>query len=234
MGEQPGTVFNVGELGVENCLRMPLMSRVEVAEAIPFDAIASDYAVVTFHPVTLETQSALTQVSELITAMDSLTGMAYIITMANADAGGRAINELWKTEGEKRKNWLVVPSLGVQRYLSALKFSKLVIGNSSSGIIEAPVLGVPTLNIGNRQRGRMMAESIVCCKPDCDSIVDGMKTALTSEFQERASRVISPFGDGTTSKKIEAEIMRFLESPRENNLKHFFDIKFQFDGGDAL
>lgn len=234
LGEKPVTVFNVGEPGVENCLRSPLLSRQELEAAIGFPGIAGDYSVVTFHPVTLEFQSALDHVSELIAAMDSLKEMSYVITMSNADAGGRAINKLWVAEAGRRPNWLVVSSLGVQRYLSALKYSKMVIGNSSSGIIEAPSLGIPTINIGTRQKGRMMAESIVNCEPNRVSITEGMKKIFASEFQARLKYVISPYGNGTTSERIEEEIIRFLRSPKEKTMKQFYDINFSLDDGDIL
>ena len=115
----------------------------------------------TFHPVTMENNTGVTQVKELIKAMNAFPKMNYIVTMANADAGGRSINDIWCEEGQKHSNWLVVTSLGVVRYLSAMKYSKAVIGNSSSGIVEAPSMRIPTVNIGDRQKGRMLAESVM-------------------------------------------------------------------------
>lgn len=229
MGEAPESVINVGEPGIENCLKTPFIERGKLAASIGFENILNDYSIVTFHPVTMENNTGVKQLKELIKAMDSYTEMSYIITMANADAGGRAINDLWIKEGKKRKNWLVVSSLGVVRYLSAVKYSKLIIGNSSSGIFEAPSMGIPTINIGDRQKGRMMAESVICCDPTFDEIRNAMEIGLTPEMQEKAKHVVSPFGDGSTSALIEKHLVEFLEKNHENTEKHFYDIDFNLN-----
>lgn len=227
MGEEPDRVFNVGEPGVENCLNLKLMSRNELSENLNFAINCHDYSVVTFHPVTMENNTAIEQVYQLIHAMDDQKGMFYIITMANADAGGRVINEIWQKEGKKRENWLVVPSLGVLRYLSAVKYAKLVIGNSSSGVIEVPALGTPTINIGDRQKGRMMAESVIQCDPTQDQITLAIQKGMTPEFQKMAKNIKSPFGDGTTSSQIVQIVLDYLRHKNETNEKHFFDIDFK-------
>lgn len=224
MGEQPDTVFNVGESGVENCLKMQLLDREELAKSIGFNGVFADYAVITFHPVTMEDNTGVEQVGEVIKALDSVQ-MNYVITMANADAGGRAINDIWINEGKRHSNWLVVTSLGVVRYLSTMKYAKVVIGNSSSGIVEAPSMGVPTVNIGDRQKGRMQAESIINCKPLKDEIVAAIKKALTKDFQIIAQNTKSPFGDGTTSEQIEKHLITFLQNKKLVNEKHFYDIR---------
>ncbi len=227
MGEEPDRVFNVGEPGVENCLNLKLMSRKELSENLNFAINCHDYSVVTFHPVTMENNTAIEQVYQLIHAMDDQKGMFYIITMANADAGGRVVNEIWQKEGKKRENWLVVPSLGVLRYLSAVKYAKLVIGNSSSGVIEVPALGTPTINIGDRQKGRMMAESVIQCDPVQDQINLAIQKGMTPEFQKTAKNIKSPFGDGTTSNQIVQIVLDYLRHKNETNEKHFFDIDFK-------
>lgn len=226
MGEQPQYVFNVGEPGVENCLDLEKMSRKALAESLNFDIVNNDYSLVTFHPVTMENNTGVEQVYELIHAMDKLKDMYFIITMANADAGGRAINDIWIKEGRKRKNWLVVTSLGVVRYLSAMKYAKLVIGNSSSGIIETPSMGIPTINIGDRQKGRMMAESVISCLPIEKDIANSMNIALADDFQEASKHVYSPFGNGNTTDQIICYVLDYLNSKQENNEKHFYDIDF--------
>ena len=228
MGEQPEYVFNVGEPGVENCLNLEKLSLKELSKNLNFDILNNDYSIVTFHPVTMENNTGVKQVYELIHAMESLDGMYFIITMANADAGGRAINDIWIEEGKKHKNWLVVSSLGVVRYLSAMKYAKMVIGNSSSGIVEAPSMKVPTINIGDRQKGRMLAESVISCKPLEEDIYNAFKTALSPQFEEKISNVESPFGDGTTSKKILDYIIKYLNNKNEFNEKHFYDIDFSY------
>ncbi|MDY5648925.1 MAG: UDP-N-acetylglucosamine 2-epimerase, partial [Lachnospiraceae bacterium] len=134
MGEEPSRVFNVGALGVENILREQLLSRRELKEAVDFPA-DQPYAVVTFHPVTLEKETAEQQVRELLAAMKSRKDLFFLITKANSDAGGRRINELLEAETEKYPNMKLVASLGMKKYLSAVKYAKFVLGNSSSGII---------------------------------------------------------------------------------------------------
>lgn len=226
LGEQPATVFNVGEPGIENCLKLELMERNELAKNLQFEYINGDFSVVTFHPVTMENNTAQQQLQELIQAMETFKDMAYIITLSNADAGGRLINDIWLQEGEKHDTWLVVASLGVMRYLSIVKYAKLVIGNSSSGVVEAPSMQTPTINIGDRQKGRMMAESVICCEPTCDYIVNAIKIGLTDEFQEKAKLIKSPFGDGNTSDQIVEHILDFLRSNCETHEKNFYDIDF--------
>ena len=227
MGEEPERVFNVGEPGVENCLNMTLYNRETLAENLAFKNILSDYAVVTFHPVTREEDTAEFQVRELIRAMDNFLNMSYIITLANVDAGGRLINDIWLKEARKHKNWFVTPSLGMLRYLSAMKYAKLVIGNSSSGIVEAPAIGTPTVNIGDRQKGRMMADSVICCEPVFEKIVSAINKGLSKEMQDVAKHIKSPFGDGTTSSKILNVINDYLRKGNVSNKKKFYDIDFK-------
>lgn len=226
MGEQPETVFNVGEPGIDNCLRLPKLSRQALVDDLHFPQLLGDYSLVTFHPVTMETNTAEGQVRELIRAMDAMDGMSYVITMANADAGGRLINDIWMDEGKKRPNWLVVSSLGVQRYLSAVSYARLVIGNSSSGIYEAPALGTPTINIGDRQKGRMMADSVLCVPPEAAAIFSAMEKALTPQFLQIARSAPSPFGDGSASQQIVSILMRYLTRNPGCVEKTFYDIDF--------
>lgn len=228
MGEEPNRVFNVGEPGVENCLKLKLLPRQGLANSISFSGIMDDYSIVTFHPVTMEENTVQSQVYELIGAMDSMEHMSYIITMANADAGGRAVNDIWMSERKQHPNWMVVKSLGALKYLSALSYARLVIGNSSSGVIEAPAIGVPTVNIGDRQKGRMMAKSVVCCKPCKEDIIVAMNKALSDDFQENLKHIESPFGNGTTSERIVDILLNFLKNKCETNEKHFHDIDFLY------
>ena len=174
----------------------------------------------------MEDNTAKQQLHELIAAMDSVPDMAYIVTMANADAGGRAINRLWTEAAKSRDNWLVVSSLGVLRYVSAMRYAKAVIGNSSSGIVEAPSMGIPTVNIGDRQKGRMTAESVICCEPMAEQIEEAMKKALSADFRERAKHVVCPFGDGHTSELVEKHILDYLSNNHRTLEKHFYDIDF--------
>ena len=218
MGEEPARVFNVGALGVENILREQLLSRRELKEAVDFPA-DQPYAVVTFHPVTLEKETAEQQVRELLAAMKSRKDLFFLITKANSDAGGRRINELLEAETEKYPNMKLVASLGMKKYLSAVKYAKFVLGNSSSGIIEAPALLVPRVNIGDRQQGRMMAESIVNCQPECTSILAAIDRALEME----GTCCANPYGDGHTSEKIVAILETYMSMDHIDLKKKFYD-----------
>lgn len=150
--------------------------------------------------------------------------MSYVITKANADAGGRQINDIWDEEVKKRKNWYVTYSLGIQKYLSAVKSSKLVIGNSSSGLVEVPALKVPTINIGDRQKGRLMAKSVICCQPVAEDIINAMNKGLSTSFRESIECIDLSYGDGTTSDQIFDRVMRFVKEKHKSNQKTFFDI----------
>lgn len=224
LGESPDRVFNVGSMGVENCLSLPLLTLEELQEQIGFRIDGSPYAVVTFHPVTLENLTMEQQMVELMKAMDSLPDYKYIITKSNADAGGRLINQTWEDNATSHPNWFLVSSLGAVRYLSAVKYSKFVLGNSSSGISEVPSMKVPTVNIGDRQKGRVMAESLICCEPERQEIVAAMQKAVSSAFQEMVQHTVSPFGDGHTSGKIIEEIKRTLRSDSIDLKKKFYDL----------
>lgn len=226
LGENPETVFNVGALGVENIKRLQEVPKKELDDCLNLNLEASDYAVVTFHPVTREEGTAEEQVQQLIAAMDRYPEMAFVITKANADAGGRAINHIWSKEALRHTNWRLTASLGAKKYLTVLKYAKMMIGNSSSGILEAPAMKVPTINIGNRQKGRFMAESIISCEPVAEDICNAIKRALTEEFREIVQRTRCPFGDGDTSEKILTVIKDFLRDPEKPDRKEFYDITF--------
>ena len=224
MGEEPGRVYHVGALGVENILNEELLSRELLECAAGFPA-SQDYAVVTFHPVTLEPDTAIGQVKELFAAMQAKPELFYLITKANADAGGRAINEFMERMSANCPNMKLVASLGVKRYLSAVKYARFVLGNSSSGIIEAPSLGVPTVNIGDRQKGRIMAGSVLCCEPEQKQILAAMEQAM----HMAGGRWENPYGDGGTSRKIVSVLKGWLEEGRIDLKKKFYDIPWNGD-----
>ena len=219
LGEEPERVFCTGALGVENILRQELLTREELQGAAEFPA-DREYAVVTFHPVTREEGTALFQVQELFAAMEQRKELFYLITKANSDAGGRQINAYMEQRSAGQSNMKVVPSLGMKRYLSAVKYAKFVLGNSSSGMIEAPALGVPTVNIGDRQQGRLMAKSIVNCEPDCAAILEAMDRALHMS----AASGENPYGDGTASQQMVAALREWLLQGKLKLKKNFYDI----------
>ena len=223
LGEAPDRVFNVGALGVENIRRVTLMGRGELSESIGFD-LRTPYFIVTFHPVTLEKNTSKDQFQALLEALDAFPEYNIIFTMANADTDGRVINSLIDNYAIKNpKRCLPVTSLGHQRYHSAMKFCSAVIGNSSSGILEAPAFKIPTINIGDRQKGRIQASSIFNCSPNAKAIQQAMVYVLSPAFQERLTTVINPYDKpGTCS-----NIVKLLRDTNILNItqKKFVDLK---------
>ncbi|MCI8282103.1 MAG: UDP-N-acetylglucosamine 2-epimerase (hydrolyzing) [Lachnospiraceae bacterium] len=225
MGEQPKSVFNVGALAVENTKNTKFVSREALGKDLGID-LTGNYAVVTFHPVTLAENSGVEQFDQLMDAMDTFQDMTFIITKANADAGGRYINSQIDEYAETRENVIAVASLGVKRYLSAVKGSCVVVGNSSSGIIEAPCLHIPTVNIGDRQKGRLMPDSVLCCEPEKNAIIEAIKKATSDDFREKVKVMTNPFGDGNTSEKITSIIRSTFDKYGDIGVvKDFYDIE---------
>lgn len=225
MGESPDRVYNVGALGVENIKRLEQIDRPKLENYLGIN-LDSNYALVTYHPVTTDTKETEKEFNSLVSVMKKHSDMKFIITMSNADAGGRTINELWKSETLNHKNWRLVSSLGSKRFLSLLANAKMMIGNSSSGILEAPSFGIPTVNIGDRQKGRMMASSIICCSSEKEDIEKAVKTALSDSIIEKIKGTENPFGDGETSVKIYEIVKCFLNNETTGIRKHFYDINF--------
>ncbi len=222
LGEEEARVFNVGALGIENVLKQKLMTVNELSLSINFELSKKEYFVVTYHPVTLNCEED--DVYELIYAMEEFPDKKFLITKANADAGGRYINEIWDKEAKSHPNWYVCTSLGMLRYLSAVKYSLLVLGNSSSGIIEVPALRVPTVNIGDRQKGRLMSASVVNCTLNKQEIVAAINKALSDEFGKVVADSTLLFGDGNTSDEILKIVRKFLEEEKIDLKKKFYDI----------
>lgn len=223
LGESPDRVFNVGSIGVENALTKTLMSKTELAENLSFD-LDKPYAVVTFHPTTLEAEQAGIQCGELLNALEFYGNMNFIFTKANADANGQVINRMIDTYVASHSNAMAVDSLGVLRYLSAVKYASMVIGNSSSGIIEVPSFKVPTVNIGDRQKGRIRAESVIDCEPVRESICWGIEKAMSRDFVERIKDVQNPYGTGNTCERIVSIIKEKLKEENIVLKKKFYDI----------
>ena len=222
LGESPDRVFPVGALGVENIRKVPLMTKTELEASLDFP-LGDPYAVVTFHPVTLEDGSVESQFQALLDALDDFT-MKYIITKANADAGGHIINRMIDQYAAVRGNVYAVASLGMRRYLSAVKYSRMVIGNSSSGIIEAPSFQVPTVNIGDRQRGRTAAESVIHCEAERGDIRKAMEEAAAMKERLKKEPVHIPYEAEGTSRKIAAVCKDFLLHDRIYLKKTFYDL----------
>lgn len=222
LGENPERVFCVGAIGIENILSEKLMSKSELEESINFK-LDKPYAMVTFHPVTLEDNKSKEQIKALLDVCELYKDMKFIFTKANADASGRIINQMIDDFVDKNDHAIAFASLGMTRYLSALKYCTMVIGNSSSGLVEAPSFGIPTINIGDRQKGRLQADSVINCEPVKDGIKKAIELALNDEFKNKAKNTINPYGDGNTSGKIVETIKDFILNDKVNLKKKFYD-----------
>lgn len=225
LGEEPDRVFAVGAMGIENIMHTQLMPMNELSDFLGMP-LAEPYAVVTFHPVTLEDNTVKEQFSALLTACDNHPELRYIFTKANADANGKIINSMIDDYVKDKNNAKAFASLGTVRYLSALKYASLIIGNSSSGLIEAPSFHIPTVNIGDRQKGRLMAKSVISCEPDSGEITKAITKALSKEFREKISSVKNPYGDGNTSDKIAGILKEYLFNREINLKKSFYNVTF--------
>ena len=223
LGEHPSRVFNVGGMGIENIKRLKLLSKDEFEKSIEFK-LNSKNILVTFHPVTLENSTAKEQFKELLDAIDELEDTNIIFTKANSDTDGRVINQMIDEYVTKNSNKSIVfTSLGQLRYLSALQYVDAVVGNSSSGLAEAPSFRIGTINIGDRQKGRIKASSVIDCEPNKDSILKSFEKLYSKEFQNSLINVKNPYGDGCASKKI-VEILKNVDL--KNILKKsFYDLK---------
>ena len=219
LGEDPKRVYNTGALGVENVMNVKCLSKEELGKALNFE-LDKPYGVVTFHPVTLENNSAISQLHELLNVLHKHQEMKFIITKANADLSGEKINAELDEFVKTNKNCIVVSSLGTLKYFSAIKYSRCVIGNSSSGIVEVPSFGKPTINIGDRQKGRIQANSTINCKPVEADIEKALNKAL--KFNKE---VINPYGDGKTSDKMVKIIKKTFYGKDIDLKKVFFDLK---------
>ena len=202
-GRSPGAnVFNVGALGIENIRKIQCLTRAELEASLQFSLQAPVF-LVTFHPVTLEHATAGAQVQQLFDALDRFPEHQIIFTKANADTDGQVINEMIdRFAAINPQRCLAVASLGLQRYLSAMKICAAVIGNSSSGILEAPIFKVPTVNIGDRQKGRLRVKSILDCEADTNAISQAIETALTESFRHDIRDLIHPSEQADTAQKI--------------------------------
>ena len=201
MGEEPGRVWNVGALGVENIKRIPCLTREELCSRYG-SLFESPYILVTYHPVTLEANSAKSQFEELLQVISEKREYNYIFTYANADMEGNAINQLIDRYVETRQNACAFKSLGQVGYLNALRHARCVAGNSSSGIIEAPSFHIPTINIGNRQKGRVCSGTVVSCGNSAEEIREAFTYALSKGFTQKCKQYSNPYEGQNTSDRI--------------------------------
>ena len=222
LGEQPSRVFNVGSPGIDNIVKLKLLDKNEFEDSINF-RLGQKNALVTFHPVTLEHNTSKQQFRELLHAIESIPEMTVIFTKPNADTNGRVIISMIDKFVQKNpQKYCSFTSLGQLRYLSALKQVDLVIGNSSSGLTEVPSFKIPTINIGDRQKGRMKAKSVLDCLPEKESILSTINKALSLSFKDLIANVENPYGDGGASNKI----IELLKSVDLNDIlkKEFYNL----------
>jgi GDP/UDP-N,N'-diacetylbacillosamine 2-epimerase (hydrolysing) len=229
LGEQPSTVHVTGGLGVDALSNLKLLSKSELQSKLGFQ-LGEKNLLITFHPTTLEFSTAKDQVSELLKALSKLTQTTLIFTMANADSGGLVINQLIKDFAEQNLNAKLFPSLGQLAYLSCIPFMDGVVGNSSSGILEVPSFSKGTINIGDRQRGRIQAKSVINCLPNYQNIHQAIETLYSVEFQNNLIDLFNPYGPAGASKKIVKTIKKTSFS---NSLKKvFYDLDFSTNKGE--
>lgn len=202
MGESPDRVFNVGAIGLDNILELPLLSKDQLSKELNF-SLNSPYLLVTFHPATLDKTDPIEQFQTVLNALDKYTHLNLIFTFPNADAHSRNIILLLNSYIEKNPSRAkAYANLGQLRYLSAMKYSEAILGNSSSGIIEAPSFFIPTINIGDRQKGRIQSESTINASVNLGSITRAIDLALSFEFKQKCKQVDNPYGKGGTAQKI--------------------------------
>jgi GDP/UDP-N,N'-diacetylbacillosamine 2-epimerase (hydrolysing) len=221
LGEHPDRVFLVGGLGVDNIKKLDLLDRAELETALDFQ-LGAQNLLITFHPVTLENSTSVEQMAELIAALKTLKNTHLIFTMPNADTNGRVLIDMVNQFVSEHAHAKSYTSLGQLRYLSCVKHVDGVVGNSSSGLAEVPSFCKGTINIGDRQRGRLKAESVIDCDPEQVSITAALKKLYTDEFQLILKTVKNPYGEGGASRRV---VDSLLKVPLGDVLKkRFFDL----------
>lgn len=219
LGENPKHVFNVGSTSIDVIKKLQLLKKSELEDSINF-SFREKNLLVTFHPVTLDSQSSEEQVHELLAALDEI-GDEYgiIFTKPNSDSDSRIIIKMIDDYVSKHLNSVAHTSLGQLRYLSAMSLVDAVVGNSSSGLYEAPTFKIPTINIGERQKGRLQSNSIVNCNPIKNEIVESIEKAMTMD----CSDTLNPYGDGNSSDKI-LGILKSIENYKLLIKKRFYEV----------
>jgi GDP/UDP-N,N'-diacetylbacillosamine 2-epimerase (hydrolysing) len=221
LGENPDYVFDVGSLGIDGLLKLNLLDRDTLQEVLDF-SLGEKNLLVTFHPVTRDRNSSIQQLDELLAALSMLKDTRLIFTMPNADADGRTHSQMISHFVESDSNSCAFSSLGQLRYLSCVKHVDGVVGNSSSGIIEVPTLKKGTVNIGDRQHGRVKAASVIDCQPNRKSIYQAIQSLYSDQFKRKLNKLESPYGVGGASQLV---VKLLEELPLETNLKKkFYDL----------
>lgn len=221
LGEHPSTVFNVGAIGIDSIKNLKLMDRASFEQSIS-KILDKKAVLITFHPVTMENATAKKQFKELLLALNTMKDTTLIFTKPNSDKGGASIIKMIDMYvAENPEKAICFTSLGQLRYLSALKHVDFVIGNSSSGILEVPYFYIPTINIGDRQKGRVAPKSVIHCSPDINSISSAITLATNKKFLKDIEHQELLFGNGNTSNKIIEELIKY---DNRNLKKSFYDL----------
>ena len=222
LGENPKKVFNVGGLGVDAIKNITLLSKRDLENSLGIK-FKKKNLLITFHPVTLEKKTSQFQITQLLDALNELEETLLIFTMSNADTDSRIIFELVNKFVSKNMNAHVFTSLGQLRYLSCIAQVDAVVGNSSSGITEVPSFNKATINIGNRQKGRMQSDSVINCNPNSAEIKEAIRKSYTNEFRKLLLSAKNPYGDGGASRRI----LKILSLVKMDSLiqKEFYDFK---------
>ena len=224
LGENPDNVYLVGSPGIDQIKRLQLLDRNQLEKELNF-RLMNKNLLVTFHPVTLDSQSPHEQFQSLLYALDMIgTEVGIIFTMPNADTDGRSLMQMIEGYAALHPNACAHTSLGPLVYLSVLAQVNAVVGNSSSGLYEAPSFKIPTVNIGDRQKGRLQAQSVINCIPDAVSI----KNAIQKAFTKDCSNTVNPYGDGESSQRIVA-VLKSVVDYKQLLKKHFHDVDSNHD-----
>ncbi len=223
LGEQPERVFNVGAIGLDNFKSLTLLTKDQLEKELNIRFKKYNY-LVGFHPETLFKQSVKEQFEELLKAINKQNDSFFIFTKANADTDGRIVNQMMERYVQENPDRAVLfTSLGSLRYLSIMRQATAVVGNSSSGILEAPFAKKATINIGDRQKGRIMPESIINCSVDQEEIEKAFDIVKSTEFRDIVNAVVNPYGNGNASGQI-VDVLKKTDFSLLRT-KSFYDIK---------
>jgi len=225
LGEEPERVFNVGALGIDNIKKMKLLNKDEIESELGIK-FKSKNLLITYHPVTLKKDESEKEFKTLLNFLREMEDTLFIFTKPNADTEGRKIIKLIEAFVKENKHKAIsFTSLGQLNYLSIMQYVDAVVGNSSSGIIEAPSLKVPTINIGDRQKGRIRAKSVIDCKGTEEDIKKAFDAICDKKFKETLKKISNPYGDGNSARKIK----NILKHDKISIIKKFYEINFEIE-----
>lgn len=222
LGENPERVFNYGSTSIDNIFAVADLDKEKALKSVGMPEC--NYVLCTYHPVTMDGGDIENKIDNFISAIKNFPDIEFIITKSNADRGGARINELLEMAEKVISNLHVYTSLGIRRYLSLMKYAELVLGNSSSGIVETPAFHIPTVNIGDRQRGRLQSKSIINCGETAEEIIKAINKAFSTDHKNICKTVVSPYGDGHAAEQIALKTIEIVKSDTIDLKKKFYDL----------